>query len=64
MFNILNTASWGMSSIIEYHQTSKKLEKLFDTFDVGIEDIGDLLLPFFFVGTAFVDYENPGFGEV
>ena len=40
------------------------LEQLFDTGDSGIEDIGDVLRPFVFVGPAFGDFENPGFGEV
>lgn len=40
------------------------LEQLFDTGDGGIEDIGDVLRPFVFVGPAFGDFENPGFGEV
>ena len=39
------------------------LEQLFDTGDSGIEDIGDVLRPFVFVGPAFGDFENPGFGR-
>lgn len=34
------------------------LEQLFDTGDSGIEDIGDVLRPFVFVGPAFGDFET------
>ena len=40
------------------------LEQLFDTGDGGIKHIGDVFRPFVFIGPAFGDFENPGFGEI
>ena len=31
LFAVLTTAAWGMASVIAWQQTSKKLDKLFDT---------------------------------
>ncbi|STV69986.1 sensory histidine kinase QseC [Klebsiella pneumoniae] len=31
LFTVLTTAAWGMASVIAWQQTSKKLDKLFDT---------------------------------
>ncbi|MNT43701.1 hypothetical protein D3C72_1801860 [compost metagenome] len=40
------------------------LEKLFDTRDGGVEHVGDISRTFVFIGAAFGDLEDAGFGEV
>lgn len=36
LFAVLTTAAWGMASVIAWQQTSKKLDKLFDTQQAAV----------------------------